>query len=80
MTFAIAWDPAALFVFYRLPLHTATIVDRAVIRFAHTGAGHIEWVAPYHRLRAGVHDVALRIDTEARTIAVLRIYRARRSG
>lgn len=75
MTFAIIWDPAALFVFKRLPMHSATLLDRAVIRFAETGEGHIEWVPPYHRLRAGVHDVALTIDIDTRTLTVLRIYR-----
>jgi hypothetical protein len=77
MSFAIHWDPAALVVFYRLPMHLATIVDRTVIRFAATGEGHLEWVPPHHRLRAGVHDVVLGLDLEARTLTVLRIYRAR---
>lgn len=77
MRFHVAWDPAALFVFYQLPLHSAKLADRAVIRFAERGEGQIEWVAPYYRLRAGFHDVVLTIDREARMIAVLRIYRAR---
>ncbi len=77
MSFRIAWDPAALFVFYDLPLHSATLVDRAVIRFAATGEGQIEWVAPYHRLRAGVHDAVLAIDLGANTVTVLRIHRRR---
>jgi len=77
MTYEIIWCPAARFVFYRLPLHSATIVDRAVIRFAERGEGHIQWVAPYHRLRAGVHDVVLVIDRETATINVLYLHRAR---
>ncbi len=75
---AIHWAPAALFVFHELPIHSATIVDRAVIRLAYTGEGDLEWDPPYHRLRAGVHDVMLGIDLDARTVTVLRIYRARR--
>ena len=75
---AIIRAPAALFVFYDLPMHSATIVDRAVIRLAQTVEGHLEWDPPHQRLRAGVHDVMLGIDLEAETVTVLRIYRARR--
>ena len=75
---AILWTPAALFVFYDLPMHSATIVDRAVIRLAQTGEGHLERDPPHHRLRAGVHDVMVGIDLEAETVTVLRLYRARR--
>ncbi len=77
MRFAISWGPAASFVFYELPRHSAALVDRAVIRLAETGEGDLEWSPPYHRLRVGKYDVALAIDFETRTIAVLRIYRAR---
>lgn len=77
MSFRIIWAPAALQTFYRLPIHSATVVDRAVLRFAQTGDGHLEWVAPYHRLRAGVHDLALTIDRDERTLTVLFVYRAR---
>jgi hypothetical protein len=77
MTFTVVWDPAALFVFYRLPMHTATIVDRAVITFAETGKGELDWDPPYHLLRAGKHDVVLAIDVKTRTLTVLRIHRAR---
>lgn len=77
MTVAILWDPAALFVFYRLPRSVAERVDGAVIALAERGEGRVEWVAPYHRLRAGKHDVALAIDPLALTITVLHIYRAR---
>lgn len=72
-----AWAPTALWTFHHLPMHAAFTVDRAVIRFAMTGEGHLEWVAPYHRLRAGVHDVVLHVDREASTIDVLFVYRAR---
>jgi hypothetical protein len=72
----IVWGPAALHVFYRLPIHSATMVDRAVIRLAEHGEGHLEWVAPYHRLRVGLFDVYLAIAPEARRVTVLRILRA----
>ncbi len=75
MTYSILWGPAALWTFYRLPRHSAFIVDRAVIHFATTGEGPIEWVAPHYRLRAGMHELALHIDREARTIDVLFVYR-----
>ena len=77
MTYAIVWAPVALWTFYRLPMHSATVVDRALIRFGATGEGHLEWVAPYHRLRAGVYAVALHIDRAEGTINVLSIYRPR---
>ena len=76
MKFRYIWDPAALFVFYRLPRHSVTLVDRAVIHFAERGEGQLEWDPPYHRLRAGLHHVMIAIDREARTFTVLRIYRA----
>lgn len=53
------------------------MVDRAVIRLAHHREGHIEWAAPYHRLRAGLYDLALCIHTRERTVTVIRIYRGR---
>ena len=77
MKFDLLWHPAALFMFYRLPLHSATLVDRAIIRFAETGAGHLEWVPPYHRLRAGAYDVVMVIDREQRSLTVLQIFRSR---
>lgn len=58
-------------------MHSAAMVDRAIIRFAETGDGQLEWEPPYYRLRAGMHDALLTIDPEARTLKVLRIYRAR---
>lgn len=42
-----------------------------------SGQGHLEWVAPYHRLRVGVFDVLLAFDSQLRKLAVLAIYRAR---
>jgi mRNA-degrading endonuclease RelE of RelBE toxin-antitoxin system len=77
MTYAIVWSPAALRVFYELAPHSAMIVDRAVIRLAERGEGQVVWAAPYYRLRAGLHEVALRFDAPARTIYVLYLYRAR---
>ncbi len=71
MTYGVVWSPAALRKFYELPLHTAMIVDRAVIRLAERGEGELRWVAPYHRLLAGLHEVALRPDAEERTLHVL---------
>jgi hypothetical protein len=56
-------------------MHPAMIIDRALIRFAVMGQGDIEWVAPYHRLRAGAYRARLAIDRGARTITVLYIYR-----
>jgi hypothetical protein len=53
------------------------MVDRAVIRPAETGEGHLERVPPHHRLRAGFYDVVLNIDYDNQTITVLWIYRAR---
>ena len=45
-----------------LPVHTATLVARAVIRFAETGEGDLGWDPPYHVLRAGFHNVLLTIE------------------
>ena len=77
MKLIVHWHPAALSVFYRLPMHSATRMDRAVILFAETGQGQIEWVAPYYRLRAGGFDVAVAIDRGKRTLTVLRVHRGR---
>ena len=70
MTFRILWNWPALVSFYNLHPHTAMIVDRAVIRFAEHGEGHLRWVAPYHRLRAGLYDAVLALDIEARTVTL----------
>jgi hypothetical protein len=75
--FAILWAPAALYRFYRLPIHSAALADRTMIRFAETGEGHLEWDPPHHLLRAGLHDLVLAIDRAGRTVTVLRIYRVR---
>lgn len=77
MSLEIAWHVPALRTLRELPMHSAMVVDRAVIRFAETGEGHLEWDPPHHRLRAGVHDVLLAIDRMARAMTVLRIYRMR---
>lgn len=75
-TLTIFWDFPALRRLYELPPHTAMLVDRAVVRFAQTGEG-AEWDPPYYRLRAGFYDVALAVDTQARTVSVLRLFRVR---
>lgn len=75
--FSIFWDPAALVVFYRLPMHSAMLVDRAVVQFAETGEGRLEWVAPYYRLCVGSFYIPLTIDVESRSLTVLRIRRSR---
>jgi hypothetical protein len=75
--FEIIWDWPALHAFYRLPPHTAYIIDRAVIHFAERGEGQIERVTPYTRLRAGLYDVSLIIDEVGGTITVLHFHRAR---
>jgi len=74
MSYTVIWSPAALRVFYELPRHTAMIVDRAVIRLAEHGEGHLCWIAPYHRLRAGRHEIAVRRDEQDKTIYVLFLY------
>lgn len=74
MSFAVVWDYAALATWYELPRKPAEIIATTVIRFAETGAGHIEWVAPYYRLHAGAHDLAMVVDREKRTLTVIRIY------
>lgn len=74
----VVWGPAALHVFYGLPIHSATMVDRAVIQLVEHGVGQVEWVAPYHRLRVGLFDVYLAVDREAHRLTVLRVLRAPR--
>ena len=77
MKFAVAWAHAAFSTFYALSVKEATAVDRAVIRFAETGEGDLEWDPPHHRLRTSTHDALLVLDRDARRLTVLRIYRAR---
>lgn len=74
---AVVWDWPALATFYRLPLHTATIIDRAVVRFAEHGEGQVGWEAPHHILVAGFYRVLLNIDFETETITVIRLFRVR---
>ena len=69
------WHPRALSIFYKLPVHSATLLDRAVVSFAETGRGELYWDPPEHVLRAGFHYVALAIDEQAGTIYVLRVRR-----
>lgn len=76
MRLRIVWNYPALATFYDLRVHEATALDRAIIRFAETGEGDLEWDPPHHRLRTGAHDAMLQIDIKARMMTVLRIYRA----
>jgi len=73
--FSIVWDAAALVTFYRLPIHSATRLDREVMQFAETGRGHIDWVAPYYRLHVGSFYLLLAIDRSAGVLSVLAIRR-----
>jgi hypothetical protein len=72
------WNFPALVTFYNLRMDEAFALDRAIVRFAETGQGTLEWDPPHHRLRTGAHDAIVRIDVEARELHILRIYRARR--
>ncbi len=75
MRLRIAWNYPALIALYDLPMHSAMLVDRAVIRFAETGQGAVERIPPYFRLRAGVYGVRFTVDRETRTMNVLFLYR-----
>lgn len=75
--FTVIWDWPALATFYKLPLHTATMIDHAVVRLAERGEGQLAWDPPYHLLRAGFYVLLLTIDNEQGVLSVLRIYRAR---
>ena len=39
MSFRVVWNFPALVTFYSLPMHSAFMIDRAVVRFAETGEG-----------------------------------------
>jgi hypothetical protein len=58
-------------------MHSAALVDRAVIRFADSGEGQLDWDPPYHLLRAGFYDLVLVMNRANSSVTVLRIYRAR---
>lgn len=75
MRLRIAWNYPALVTLYDLPLHSAMLVDRAVLRFAETGEGDVERIPPYYRLRVGVYRVRFTVDREAGTMNVLFLYR-----
>lgn len=75
MRLRIAWNFPALVTLYDLPLHSAMLVDRAVIRFAETGEGYVERIPPYYRLRIGAYRVRFTVDREADTMNVLFLYR-----
>jgi hypothetical protein len=76
MSYRIIWDPAALTVFYRLSMHSATMLDRAVITFVEKGRGEIFFEAPYHHLRAGFYTAMLAIDHAGEQVSVIRVYRS----
>ena len=73
---SIQWSVPALVVFYRLPIRSATMIDRAIIQLAETGEGSLEWVSPYYRLRVSNFDIVLVLDTKVQTLYVVAIYRA----
>ncbi|XXX71913.1 hypothetical protein WMF30_30135 [Sorangium sp. So ce134] len=62
MSFRVVWNFPALVTFYSRPMHSAFMIDRAVVRFAETGEVELAWEAPYHLLSAGFHDAVLAID------------------
>ena len=76
MRLRIAWNYPALIALHDLPMHSAMLVDRAVILFAETGEGHVERIPPHYRLRAGAYRVRFTVDREASTMNVLFLYRA----
>ena len=76
MSYRILWHPAAEHQLMELGWHSAENVDAAVIRFAETGRGDVEWVPPYYRLRVGVCRVRFTIDRGAQVMNVLFVYRA----
>jgi hypothetical protein len=75
MRLRIAWDYPALVAFHTLHPHHAMLVDRAIIRFAETGQGQVEWLPPYYRLHVGAFRVRFGVDRESRTMNVLYLYR-----
>jgi len=77
MRLRIAWNYPALITLYDLHMHSAMLVDRAVIRFAETGEGDVERMPPGYRLRVGVYRVRFVVDREAGTMNVLFLYRVR---
>jgi hypothetical protein len=76
MRLRIAWNYPALVTLYNLHMHSAMLVDRAVIRFADTGEGDIDRIPPYYSLRVGVYRVRFAVDRETGTMNVLFLYRA----
>ncbi|MFO0756342.1 MAG: hypothetical protein U0359_07620 [Byssovorax sp.] len=77
MTLRVAWDYAALSALMELHPYEAMAVDRAVIRYAETRAGHVEWLPPYFRLHIGVFRVRFGVDCEMDAMNVLYLYRVR---
>ena len=77
MRFEIRWHPAAERQLKDLGWHPSESVDAAVIRFAETQRGDVEYVPPYYRLRVGMYRVRFTIEHEACAMNVLFVYRAR---
>jgi mRNA-degrading endonuclease RelE of RelBE toxin-antitoxin system len=77
MRFEIVWHPAAERQLKEQGWHPSESIDAAVLRFAETQRGDVEWVPPYYRLRVGVYRVRFTVDATARTMNVLLVYRAR---
>ena len=75
MRLRIAWNYPALIALYELRMHSAMLVDRAVIRFAETGEGDVRKIPPYYQLRVGAFRVFFAVDREARTMNVLFLHR-----
>lgn len=75
MRFEITWHPAAEHQLKQMGWHAAESVDAAVIRFAETQRGDVEWVPPYYRLRVGHYRVRFTIEAPARAMNVLLVYR-----
>ncbi len=75
MSLRIAWNYPALITLYDLRVHSAMLVDRAVIRFAATGEGDVRKIPLYYQLRVGVFRVLFAVDREAGTMNVLFLHR-----
>ncbi len=75
--FEVVWSFPAHHAFYRLSMHSATIVDRAVTRFVERGEGEVLDETPYLHVRAGLYNVMLIVTPSARTVTVVYIYRVR---
>lgn len=78
MSLTVLWDFPATAVRIQLGMKAQAAICRAVIRYAETGEGDVRQDVPYHRLRVDDFEALLKVDRDAGTVCVLRIYRARR--